>query len=140
MAEKENLDIPMIVTVGIVSTVLTIASVIGVQALYLSYMARETDQKITFVPTADADSKLAEQDAKLAKYGWANRETGQAIVPIDRAMALVTADYANKTIFRIESEPRASHVGEQVPMRNELVSAKTTSAETAAEEVDDGSP
>ena len=94
MAEKENLDIPLILTIGIVSTVLTAASVIGVQALYQAYASKELDRKVTFAPTADADSKLAEQDAKLAKYGWANRESGQVIIPIERAMASTVADYA----------------------------------------------
>lgn len=93
-AEKDILDIPMIVTVSIVSTVLTIASVIGVQALYNSYADREIERKVTLAPTADADSKLAEQDAKLAKYGWVNREQGKVVIPIDRAMNLVVTDYA----------------------------------------------
>ena len=93
-AEKDNLDIPMILTVGIVSTVLTAACVIGVQALYYNYELRETDRKVTSLPTSDASSKLAEQDAKLTKYGWANREQGKVIIPIDRAMDLVVKDYS----------------------------------------------
>ena len=93
-AEKDNFDIPMIATVGIVSTVLTAACVIGVQALYYSYELRETDRKVTTLPTADANSKLAEQDAKLAKYGWANREQGKVVIPIERAMDLVVDEYA----------------------------------------------
>lgn len=96
MAERENLDIPMIVTVGIVSTVLTAACVIGVQALYLSYAQAETNRKVVFAPTADADSKLAEQSAKLARYGWANREQGKVVVPIEHAMDLVVEDYATR--------------------------------------------
>lgn len=94
MVEKENLDIPMILTIGIVSTVLTAAAVLGVQALYLSFAQAETTRKVTLAPTVDADSKLAEQDAKLASYGWANRQQGQVVIPIDRAMELVTTDYA----------------------------------------------
>lgn len=93
MAEKENLDIPMILTAGIVSVALTVASVIGVQALYYAYQNTEVDRKVTSLPTADADSKLAEQDAKLARYAWANREKGQTVIPIERAMRLTAKEY-----------------------------------------------
>lgn len=97
MAEKENLDIPMILVVGVVSVVLTAASVIGVQALFYSYQNKETDRKVTAVPTAEADSRLAEQDAKLARYAWANREEGRVVIPIDRAMKLTANDYQIST-------------------------------------------
>ena len=93
MAEKENLDIPMVLTVGIVSVVLTVASVIGVQALYYSYQNQEVDRKVTSLPTSSANSKLAEQDAKLARYAWADREKGKVVIPIERAMTLTAKEY-----------------------------------------------
>ena len=103
MIEKDVLDIPMIATVGIVSVVLTVATIIGVQALYHSYASFESNRKVILAPNVSADSKLAEQDAKLAKYGWANREKGQVIVPIDRAMSAVVASYrdADGNIFAV---------------------------------------
>ncbi len=94
MAEKENLDIPMILTAGIVSVALTVASVIGVQALYYAYQGSEMDRKVTSLPTSEANSKLAEQDAKLARYAWANREKGHTVIPIERAMRLTALKYA----------------------------------------------
>ena len=93
MAEKENLDIPVIVTAGIVSVVLTVASVIGVQALYYAYQNQEVVRKVTSRPTTIANSKLAEQDAKLARYAWADREKGRVVIPIERAMTLTTEEY-----------------------------------------------
>lgn len=92
MAEKENLNIPVIVTVGLISIVVTAVSVIAVQALYYSYAADETQRKVTEAPTADADSKLAEQIAKLSRYSWADREKGIVTVPIERAMRLVVQE------------------------------------------------
>lgn len=97
MAEQENLDIPMITTVGIVSVALTVASVIGVQALYYAYQGYEVDRKVTSLPTSEASSKLAEQDAKLARYAWADREKGKTVIPIERAMQLTVKEYANRT-------------------------------------------
>ena len=96
MAEKENLDIPMIVTAGIVSVALTVASVIGVQALYYAYQQQEVERKVTSRPTTSANSKLAEQDAKLARYAWADREKGKVVIPIERAMALMAKEYSEE--------------------------------------------
>ena len=96
MAEKENLDIPMIVTAGIVSVALTVASVVGVQALYYTYQKQEVERKVTSRPTTSANSKLAEQDAKLARYAWADREKGKVVIPIERAMALTAREYSEE--------------------------------------------
>ena len=92
MAEQENLNIPMIATVGVVSVVLTAATVIAVQALYFNYAADEIERKVVAAPTADADSKLAEQIAKLSRYSWANREKQIVTIPIERAMRLVVQE------------------------------------------------
>ena len=96
MAEKENLDITMILTAGIVSVALTVASVIGVQALYYAYQQQEVERKVTSRPTTSASSKLAEQDAKLARYAWADREKGKVVIPIERAMALMAKEYSEE--------------------------------------------
>lgn len=98
MAEKDNFDIPVIVTVGIVSVALTVATIIGVQALYLAYASKEVERKVITAPTADADSKLAEQDAKLARYGWVKRDEGQVVIPIERAMDLTVKDYRSRDV------------------------------------------
>ena len=98
----------MIATAGVVSVVLTIASVIAVQALYYSYAQVETDRKVTSIPTSNANSKLAEQDAKLARYAWADRTKGTVVIPIERAMTLTVTDYresdAADTSFALAEE------------------------------------
>ena len=96
MAEKENLDNTMIAVVGVVSIVLTVASIIGVQALYNGYANEELDRKVISLPTADANSKLLEQEAKLARYGWMNREKGQVAIPIERAMKLTLSEFRDR--------------------------------------------
>ena len=69
MAQRDDLNVPMIATVGAVSVILTIASVFAVQSLYFSYANSETERNVVQAPTANADSRLAEQEAKLARYG-----------------------------------------------------------------------
>lgn len=92
MAEQENLNIPMITTIGIISVVLTIVSVIGVQALYYNYANAEVSRKVVEAPTYDADSKFAEQIAKISRYSWVNRQEETVTIPIDRAMRLVVQE------------------------------------------------
>ena len=92
MAEQENLNVPMIATVGSVSVVVTVAIVFAVQALYYHYADAETQRKVIEAPTVDADSKLAEQIAKLSRYSWADREKRIVTIPIARAMRLVVQE------------------------------------------------
>lgn len=40
-------------------------------------------------PQGDRRDLQAQAEARIAAYGWVNRETGTARIPIDRAMALV---------------------------------------------------
>ena len=70
---------------------------IGVQALYHAYQQQEVERKVMSQPTTSANSKLAEQDAKLARYAWADREKGQVVIPIERAMALTAKEYSEET-------------------------------------------
>ena len=45
-------------------------------------------------PYTEASSVLAEQQEKLASFGWVNQQEQVAHIPIDRAMQLVVADLA----------------------------------------------
>ena len=76
------------------SVIVTVAIVFAVEALYFSYANTEIQRKVVEAPTADANSKLAEQDAKLTRYSWVSREKGTVTIPIDRAMTLVTEEVA----------------------------------------------
>lgn len=89
MVEQDTLNIPAILTAGFVSIVLTVASILAVQALYNRYSEAELQRKVISVPTVDANSRLAEQEAALARYSWVNREAGIVTIPIERAMELV---------------------------------------------------
>ncbi len=92
MIEKDDFNVTTIAAVGAISVLLTIATIFGVRALYVTYANRETQRKVIDVPTLDSDSKLAEQEAKLNRYGWSNREQGTVTIPIDRAMEIVARE------------------------------------------------
>jgi hypothetical protein len=97
MAERDDLNVPMIATVGAVSVILTVAIVFAVRAMYFSYANSETQRKVIEAPTVNADSRLAEQEAKLARYSWVNRAQGTVTIPIERAMELVVEEYRDQS-------------------------------------------
>ena len=110
MAEKDDVNVPMIATVGVVSVLLTIATVYAVQALYFERVRSENERKVVLAPTADADSRLAEQEAKITRYSWIKRGDGIVAIPIDRAMQLIVDEYRGKkgANVNLESSPRRS--------------------------------
>ena len=108
MAERDDLNVPMIATVGAVSVILTVACVIAVQSLYFTYANSETERKVVQAPTVNADSRLAEQEAKLLRYGWVSRDEGTVTIPIDRAMQLVVEEYRSAASASLETKPPPS--------------------------------
>jgi hypothetical protein len=90
--DSDGLNTPVIAAVGFVSAVLTFALIVAVQVLYYHVSAAETDRKVIAVRAEEADDMQAQQDAKLARYGWLDRAQGRVAVPVERAMELVVRE------------------------------------------------
>ena len=90
--DSDGLNTPVIAVVGFVSAVLTFALIVAVQVLYYQVSAAETDRKVIAVRAEEADDMLAQQEAKLARYGWVDRAKRRIAVPVERAMELVVRD------------------------------------------------
>ena len=90
--DSDGLNTPVIAVVGFVSAVLTFALIVAVQVLYYQVATAETDRKVIAVRAEEADDQLAQQDAKLARYGWVDHAQGRVAVPVERAMELVVRD------------------------------------------------
>lgn len=90
--DSDGLNTPVIAVVGFVSAIVTFALIIAVQVLYYQVSAGETDRKVIGVRAEEADDMLAQQDAKLARYGWVDRAKGSVTVPVERAMDLVVRE------------------------------------------------
>ncbi len=89
MQRYNDLNTPMIALVGFLGMLLTFIVIVALQVLYYTTANRRDDQKIVNVPTTSSNSALAEQEVKLTRYGWINRDEKQVAVPIERAMQLV---------------------------------------------------
>jgi hypothetical protein len=102
MQRYNDLNTPMIALVGLLGALLTFAVIVALQVLYYSAASRQEERKVIQAPTTDSDSLMAEQEVKLTRYGWIDREKKQVAIPIDRAMELVVRE-----LSATESEERS---------------------------------
>ena len=92
MQRYNDLNTPMIALVGLLGALLTFAAIVALQVLYYSAANKQDERKLINVPTTESNSLLAEQEVKLTRYGWIDREKNQVAIPIERAMELVVRD------------------------------------------------
>ncbi|QGJ72047.1 Hypothetical protein PBC10988_37620 [Planctomycetales bacterium 10988] len=94
MAKYDDLNIPLITTIGLLSTILTFVIIVLVQVAYYNFEAIESERKKTGVPFSQ--DLIAAQQSKINQYGWLDKKAGKASIPIDRAMDLVVKEYQNE--------------------------------------------
>jgi hypothetical protein len=94
MDRHNDVNTPMIALVGFLGAVVTFALIVALQVLYYAAANKQDEAKIVNVPTTESDSLLAEQEIKLTRYGWIDRQQGRVAIPIERAMELVVREQA----------------------------------------------
>ena len=92
MAKYDDINTQLVAAVGLVSVLAVVGSIVGIQALYNNFELSEQDRKVVAIEAIDAKNLLAEQEAKLNRAGWIDREKGIVAIPIDRAMELVVRE------------------------------------------------
>jgi hypothetical protein len=86
-AEPQDLNVPVITTVGIVASLLVATIIIGTQAWYYNEFTREDDFKWTKAPVTDLAIKRTEQKDLVAHGGALDPDTGNKdTIPIAEAM------------------------------------------------------
>ena len=100
----DGLDTPALVTSGIVAAIGTFALIVGLQVVYLRYEAAEAQKKQSTSAATSSASLLAEQRAKMNRYGWIDRQNDVVAIPIDRAIEL-TARELNNSINDDQDNP-----------------------------------
>jgi len=96
---ERNYDDPKadtLATIGFVGTLLFVALVIGLAALYFNVQNQEIDAKVFNADFPELRRLQTEQRAALSGYRYANPEKSAVAIPIDRAMQLVVEE-ANRT-------------------------------------------
>jgi hypothetical protein len=92
MAQRDEINTPLIVLVGFLATVLTFAIVVLLMVVY--YHAAESQEyaKVISQPWVEVGDLVAKQQAKLGEYRWVDQKQKIVAIPIDRAMQLVVND------------------------------------------------
>jgi hypothetical protein len=82
----------MTVVVGVVSVVLIVVLLLGLEALYNRTVDDENLRKVVDRAPAELTRVRAEQQERLSGYRWIDRQHGVVAIPIDRAIDLVVAE------------------------------------------------
>ena len=102
MQRHDDLNVPVMAYWGVLSCLLTFAIILGIQVVYYRAANAEVRRKVVGAVYVDSETVLAAQEAKLARYGWLNRDAGIVAIPVDRAMEIMVREQADSN--RTESE------------------------------------
>jgi hypothetical protein len=91
-AARENLDTPLIITVGVLLVILTFVLILLLQAGFYRADAEENTRKVVAPRNEELASLRAAQEADLHTYRWIDKEKGHVAIPIERAMAEVVRE------------------------------------------------
>ncbi|MFO7652219.1 MAG: hypothetical protein R6X25_00170 [Candidatus Krumholzibacteriia bacterium] len=89
---KEDLNLPMILTIGILFVVLVFVLILLLQSYFYEVERSEYYTKIVAPRSESLASALADQQQKLRGYRWVDQTDGVVGIPIERAMALVVRE------------------------------------------------
>lgn len=111
-AAREDLNLPLIVTIGILFVVLLFVLILLLQAYFYESERREHYTKVVAMPSEELAAALAEQEQLLRGYRWIDQPQGIVGLPIERAMELVVRDGV-KTLNRPVAPAESAPPGEQ---------------------------
>ncbi|MBI2840052.1 MAG: hypothetical protein HYX75_17190 [Acidobacteria bacterium] len=93
------------IVVGFVGAILTVAIIIGLQALFYSVEQEENLQKVYSQSAEELARLRAEQLELLNSYRWIDREKGIVGIPIDRAMEMTVRELNAPATPVVEDQP-----------------------------------
>ncbi len=95
-AEREELNTPVIVTIGIVAAVLIFVAIVLLQAGFAKLQRDEWQRKVVAPKPEELAAARADQEQQLSGYRWVDRERGVVAIPIERAMELVARELPSR--------------------------------------------
>ena len=89
MAQREQANVPLLLTIGAVSGFLVIVLAIGIQAWFLREVQREVATKWDNTPLQPITDMKRAQEMNISTYRWVDKEKKRVAIPIDEAMKLI---------------------------------------------------
>ena len=106
-AAKDDLNLPLIVTIGILFVVLLFVLILLLQAYFYETERREHYVKVVAAPSEELAAALAQQEQQLRGYRWIDQQKGIVGIPIERAMELVAREGVKSLAAPAEPAPPA---------------------------------
>ena len=103
--ERDELNTPAIVTVGIVASVAVFAIIVALQAWFAQAQRAEHQLKVVAPRSEELAGVVAEQQTQLHTYRWVDRQRGVVAIPIERAMELVAREQQGAATAARAAEP-----------------------------------
>jgi hypothetical protein len=95
VAIKQEVNVSLVVTIGVVAGILIIVCVIGVQAWYQNEEQAEMAVKAVEFPNYALISLKTDQLANINTYRWVDKKNGVVAIPIDLAMKVMVRTQGN---------------------------------------------
>jgi hypothetical protein len=100
MAESDDktfgsdMNLPLILTIGVVGAILVFVLIIGIEAWFYAQQQEERQAKSLMVRHPMLLDNRIQQLRNLEGYRWVDQANGVVTIPLDRAMALTIERYA----------------------------------------------
>ncbi len=95
-ASSRDMNIPVLATLGIVSTILVFVIIVATQAWFQYEVGREHEVKVILRPNPELNRQRLEQLAKLEGYRVVDAQKQTVAIPIERAMQETVKRYADR--------------------------------------------
>jgi hypothetical protein len=92
MAAQDDLNTPVVAVVGLIGAIGVFAVILLLMIVFRRVESRQRAEKEFSRADAEVRQLVANQEGRLADYGWVDKKKGIARIPITRAMELVVAE------------------------------------------------
>jgi hypothetical protein len=90
VAFKQEVNVPLIVTIGVISCTLVVVLIVGTEAWYDSEAQAQFDYEAGEFPNSESVTNLKiGQQANINSYHWVDQKNGIVAIPIDDAIKIM---------------------------------------------------
>lgn len=95
MAMKNDVDVPLVITIGAVSVILLVVIIIGTQAWFMSEEREERAALWEEAPNVAVINLLNRQRERINSYRWEDRQKQTVAIPVSEAMRIMAEKHGD---------------------------------------------